>query len=308
MKRDIYQEITDWAIAAIEAGTPPWTKQWNAARAGGSLLPINATTGAEYRGVNIPILWSFAGKIDVDGDLRFLTFKQAQAADGHVRKGEHGVRIVKVGRFVPKSELVKPLAEQRMASFLKTYTVFHVSQCEALDPAKLYGQPTAPATEGERHAACEAIIAGTGADIRHGGDRAFYRPSADMVQLPDFVSFPDPLDYYRTAFHELAHWTGHESRLARLYHKTKGDEAYAREELVAEMAAAFVAASQGIEPALHHASYLASWLRVLRADTRALVTAAAAASKAADMVRGIQRQADAADAPEPTAEPAPLAA
>ncbi len=160
--------------------------------------------------------------------------------------------------------------------------MFNIAQCEGL-PARLT-ETAEPAPERETVPRAEALIAATGADFRIGGDRAFFSISGDFIQVPPQPAFFRQIDYYRTCFHELGHWTGHESRLARQFGKRFGSQAYAREELVAEMASAFVCAGLDITPSVRHADYLASWLDVLRADDKAIFSAASHASKAADFI------------------------
>lgn len=165
-------------------------------------------------------------------------------------------------------------------AFLKRFTVFNIDQCEGL-PERL---TAADAELGERETIpqAEALIAQTGAEIRIGGDRAFYAPVLDTVQLPPQQAFRDQINWYRTALHELGHWTGHPARLARDQKGAYGSAAYAREELVAELTAAFTCAALGIQPTVRHADYLGTWLDVLREDNRAIFRAASQASKAAD--------------------------
>jgi antirestriction protein ArdC len=164
--------------------------------------------------------------------------------------------------------------------FLKRFTVFNTDQCEEL-PADFASVP-APVPEGLILPQAEALIGATGADFRFGGDRAFYSPSQDFVQVPRPESFFEPINWHRTALHELGHWTGHPSRLARDLSGGFGSKSYGQEELCAEMASAFVCASLGIVPTVRHADYLGAWLDILKEDNRAIIRAASAASMAAD--------------------------
>lgn len=212
---------------------------------------------------------------------------------GNVRKGEHGTTIVHADRFIPKNEKERAKTEDtepQAVPFLKRFTVFNVAQCEGL-PEELYSQPE-PLPERHIIPHAEALVRKTGADIRIGGDRAFYMPSADFVQLPPQPAFFEQINYYRTCFHELGHWTGHPTRLARDLSGSYGTKAYAREELVAEITAAFTCSSLGIEPTVRHADYIASWLEVLREDNRAIFRAASLASKAADFLLAFQTDAE----------------
>ncbi|MDX8457231.1 ArdC family protein [Mesorhizobium humile] len=291
LKGSLYSEITDRIIADLERGCVPWVKPWGSAKA--SLgLPKNAATGRGYSGINILILWGAVIEHGYAGQ-NWLTFRQALSLGGNVRKGEHGTTIVHADRFVPKNEKERAKAEDtepQAVPFLKRFTVFNVAQCEGL-PDALYSQPE-PLPERQIIPHAEALVRKTGADIRIGGDRAFYMPSADFVQLPPQPAFFEQINYYRTCFHELGHWTGHPTRLARDLSGSFGSKAYAREELVAEITAAFTCSSLGIEPTVRHADYIASWLEVLREDNRAIFRAASLASKAADFLLAFQTDAE----------------
>ena len=166
--------------------------------------------------------------------------------------------------------------------FLKRFTVFNVAQCDGL-PGDLLAPP-AMLSECETVPVAEALIAATGAAFHTGGAKAFYVPSLDRIEVPPQAAFHEPINYYRTCFHELGHWTGHPSRLARDLSGRFGSRAYAAEELVAEMASAFACAALGIVPTVRHADYIASWLDLLRDDERAIFRAASLASKAADFL------------------------
>ncbi|PBB58858.1 MULTISPECIES: zincin-like metallopeptidase domain-containing protein [Mesorhizobium] len=279
----LYQEITDRIIAELERGTVPWVKPWGSAKAGLG-LPSNAATGRAYSGINILILW---GAVFERGyaSQNWLTFRQAQALGGNVRKGEHGTTIVHADRFVPKDEKERAKTdgdEPHAVPFLKRFTVFNVAQCDNL-PDHLYAAAE-PLPERQIVPQAEALIHSCGADFRIGGDRAFYMPGSDFIQVPPQPAFFHQIDYYRTCFHELGHWTGHPTRLARDLSGSFGSKVYAREELVAEICAAFVCSSLGIEPTVRHADYIGSWLAVLREDNRAIFRAASQASKAADLL------------------------
>ncbi|WP_417319627.1 ArdC family protein [Erythrobacter aureus] len=284
-RQTIYQSVTQRIICELEAGRVPWVQPWGAPDAQTPLgLPSNGATGNHYSGINILILWGAA----IDGARRtqnWLTFKQALSLGGCVRKGEKGTTVVYADRFVPKKEQAK--AEQngddpQAIPFLKRYTVFNADQCDGL-PDELFARAV-PLPECEAIPHAEALIAATGADVRIGGNRAFYAPAEDYVQVPPQPAFFAQIDYYRTCFHELGHWTGHKSRLAREFKGRFGSKPYAREELVAEMASAFVCASLAIQPTVRHADYIGTWLDVLREDERAIFHAASGASKAADFI------------------------
>ena len=279
----LYSEITDKIIAELEAGRVPWVQPWGMAAAKAPLaMPKNAATGRRYSGVNVLILWDAVVRRGFAGHT-WLTFRQALGLGGNVRRAEHGTTVVYADRFVPDAERKRAEHdgdEPGAIPFLKRFTVFNTDQCENL-PEDLVTLP-APLPEGLILPEAEALIAATGADFRIGGDCAFYRPSHDYVQVPRPDAYFEPINWHRTALHEMGHWTGHKSRLARDQSGAFGSALYAKEELVAEMASAFVCAALGIVPTVRHADYLGSWLEVLHEDDRAIVRAASAASKAAD--------------------------
>lgn len=280
-RASLYDEVTAKIIGQLEAGVFPWVQPWSAAAACPG-LPRNAVSGRPYSGINVLILWGAV----IEGrypSQDWLTFRQALAAGGCVRKGERGQTIFYADKFVPKDEHEQGQVEgdeARAIPFLKRFVVFNAAQCDGL-PERLTAAP-APLPECEQHLAAEALIAASGADFRIGGPDAFYSPPLDFVQVPPQPAFTQQIDYYRTALHELGHWTGHESRLDRDQSGGFGSAAYAREELCAEMASAFLCAALGIVPTVRHADYLGNWLTVLRADNRAIFKAASQASKAAD--------------------------
>jgi len=282
-RADLYAEVTAKIIAELEAGRFPWVQPWGRSGTGPAPgLPRNAVTRRSYSGINILILW---GAVIERGfaDQSWLTFRQAQEAGGNVIKGERGVTVVYADRFVPKGESDRARRDgddARAIPFLKRFTVFNIAQCEGLRPGLGVERVALPPCEPVP--AAEALIAASGADFRIGGDKAFYVPSADFIQVPPQPAFFDQINYYRTALHELTHWTGHGSRLARDLANSFGTHGYAREELVAEMGSAFLCASLGIVPTVRHADYLGNWLAVLRDDNRAIFRAASAASRAAE--------------------------
>lgn len=292
----LYDEVTAKIIDQLEAGRLPWVQPWGAVGGAALSLPRNGITGRRYSGVNILLLW---GAVIEHGypSQGWLTFKQALTAGGCVRKGERGTTVVYADRFTPKAEQERAAREgdePGKVGFLKRFTVFNLAQCEGLgrvdpEPAPLPEQQAVP------HA--EALIVATGADFRVGGPHAFYDPLLDRVQVPPQPAFIDQINYYRTAFHELSHWTGHGTRLDRDQSGHRGGKAYAREELVAEMGGAFVCASLGVVPTVRHADYIGAWLEVLREDNRAIFRAASQASKAADFLLAFQG----APSPQPVA-------
>ena len=282
-RTSLYQEITDKIIAELEAGRVPWVQPWGTAAAKASLaMPKNAASQRRYSGINVLILW--AAVIDRGFSAQsWLTFRQALGLGGNVRKGEHGTTVVYADRFTPDEERRRAERdgdEPNAIPFLKRFTVFNTDQCENL-PEGLVTAPV-PVPEGLILPHAEALIDATGADFRIGGERAFYSPIHDFIQVPRPEAYFEPINWHRTAVHELGHWSGHSSRLRRDMSGGFGSALYAKEELIAEMTSAFVCASLGIVPTVRHADYIGSWLEVLRDDDRAVVRAASAASKAAD--------------------------
>jgi len=287
VRQSLYAEVTNRIIAELEEGRLPWVQPWDAA-ACPCTMPVNAATGRRYSGINILMLWAAVVEAGYTSQ-RWLTFQQANAAGGHVRKGEHGTIICYADRFTPKHEEERARDEDREArqvAFLKRFTVFNVDQCEGLP--ERFTPILAPMVEQELIPAAHDLIRATGADVRMGGGEAYYAPQADFVCVPPQQAFPEPINWYRTVLHELGHWVGHGTRLDRDQSGSFGSPAYAREELVAEMASAFTCASLSINPTVRHCDYVGSWLSVLREDEKAIFRAASAASKAADYLLAFQ--------------------
>jgi antirestriction protein ArdC len=288
-RTSLYQEITDKIIAELEAGRLPWVQPWGTSGAKASIaMPRNAASRRAYSGINVLILWGAVIKHDFTGQ-GWLTFRQALSLGGNVRKGERGTTVVYADRFIPDDERRRAERDGDQPGaipFLKRFTVFNADQCENL-PGELTVAPT-PVPEGLILPQAEALIAATGADFRIGGDSAFYSPAHDFVRVPRPDAYFEPINWHRTALHELGHWVGHASRLGRDMSGAFGSASYAKEELIAEMTSAFVCASLGIVPTVRHADYIGSWLEVLREDDRAIVRAASAASKAAAYLLAFQ--------------------
>jgi len=219
-----------------------------------------------------------------------MTFRQASELNAHVRKGEKGSLVVYANSITRTEEDAKGEETECEIHYMKGYTVFNVEQIDGL-PEHYYGKPEVQNTPVERIAHAEAFIAATKADIRYRGDRAFYSNDGDYIQMPVIEAFRDAESFYATLAHESTHWTKHPSRLDRSFgRKQFGDEGYAREELVAELASAFLCADLGITPEVRddHASYIASWLKVLQNDKRAIFSAASHAQKAVQYLHGLQ--------------------
>ncbi|OJU28343.1 MAG: antirepressor [Alphaproteobacteria bacterium 64-6] len=284
-RTNLYDEITGKIIGELEAGRFPWVQPWGTASAKAPLgLPRNAATGRSYSGINILILWGAVVQHGFPGQ-GWLTYRQAAALGGNVRKGEQGTTVVYADRFVPEDEKrrARETGEEAQAiPFLKRFTVFNAAQCERLPDDITVAVPPPP--PGLIEPRVEALIRATGVDFRIGGDRAFYVPADDYVVVPPPQAYFEPINWHRTTLHELGHASGHRSRLNRDFSSSFGTKKYAFEELIAEMSAAFCCASLGIVPTVRHADYIGSWLDVLREDSRAVVRAASQASKAADWI------------------------
>jgi antirestriction protein ArdC len=285
----LYAEITDKIIAELEAGRAPWVQPWGTIAAKAPLsMPRNASTQRCYTGINVLILWGAVIEHGFAGQS-WLTFRQALSLGGHVRKGERGTIVVYADRFTPDDERRRAAEvgeEAQAIPFLKRFTVFNTAQCEGL-PDQITA--TAPPVETDLVLPqAEALIRATGVDFRIGGERAFYDPRHDFVRVPPPQAYFEPINWHRTALHEISHASGHPSRLNRDLTGSFGSKKYASEELIAEISAAYLCASLGIAPTVRHADYIGAWLEVLREDNRAIVRAASAASKAADYILGFR--------------------
>lgn len=278
MTNKVYARVTASILAELEKGAAPWIKPWSGMGSGS--MPRNAASGRAYSGINIIMLW-MAREEKGFSSAKWLTFKQALDLGGHVRKGEKSERVV----FVNMLEREDDDGKVRKIPFLKEYSVFNVEQCDGL-PADMMPKPQFNLINiDQRDAVADEFLKASGAHIVEEGGRAFYRPATDSITLPPFTTFRSSDNFYATAFHELAHWTGHESRLARDFSGRFGDRAYAAEELVAELTAAFLCAEFSMDGELRHAGYIESWIGLLKEDDRAFFTAAAKAQKAADYLR-----------------------
>jgi antirestriction protein ArdC len=290
-RTSLYQEITDKIIADLEAGRLPWVQPWGTSWVQAPLsMPKNAATQRRYSGINVLILWGAVVQHGFPGQS-WLTFRQALGMGGNVRKGERGTTVVFADRFIPDQERARAREhgdEPNAIPFLKRFTVFNAAQCDGLPDDVAIIPPPLP--EGLILPEVEALIRASGADLRLGGDRAFYSPALDYIQVPRPEAYFEPINWHRTALHELGHWSGAPNRLGRDLSGGYGSKCYAREELVAEMTAAFTCATLGITPTVRHADYIGSWLEVLREDDRAIVRAASAASKAAEFLMTFRPQ------------------
>ena len=218
---------------------------------------------------------------------RFLTFKQAIEVGGNVRKGEHGTKVYFVKQLQIKDSDSEE-ADTRLVPMMREYSVFNVDGCDNLPDSVKAGKPMRVRNPDMRDTLADEFLRLTGADIREGHGEAYYVPSHDWCcPLPAFQAFKGADHFYNVAFHELTHWTGHKSRLDRDLKHRFGERAYAAEELVAELGAAFLAAEFSFDGDVRNADYIATWIELLKADKRAFFTACNRASKAADYLRGL---------------------
>lgn len=295
-RNDVYQIVTDQIVEMLEAGTAPWHKPWRNA-AGVSTFPRSLSTGKPYRGIN-PFLLQVTAISRGYSSCWWGTYEQIQERGGQVRRGEQHTKVVFWTRYVRKAQV--PGEEDREGFVLRYFRVFNADQADGLTLPKVPGRPSPDelesAPEFDPIAACEESIAAyfeTGPRVIYGGNSATYDRVSDVIRMPPRESFDSPERYYGALFHEATHSTGHEDRLKRpdllTFHKF-GDPNYSREELVAEMGAAFLAGITGIDAVTlpSSASYLASWIRALKGDSKLVVTAAAQAQRATDLILGVK--------------------
>jgi len=290
MRTDVYEQVTASIVAELEKGVQPWFKPWNAEHAAGRITRPLRSNGVPYRGINVLMLWAVAVERGYAAPL-WLTYKQAQELGGQVRKGEKGSLVV-YANTITRNETDETSGEEteRAIPFMKSYTAFNAEQVEGL-PAHFYAMAAPVLSDLERIEAADRFFAATQAEIRHGGNLAYYMQGEDRVQMPPFEAFKNQISYYATLAHELTHWTKHPKRLDRDFgRKNWGDAGYAMEELVAELGAAFLATDLGLEaaPRPDHAAYISSWLKVLKEDKRAIFSAAAHAQRAVDCMLAMQ--------------------
>jgi antirestriction protein ArdC len=298
MKTDIYQKITNQIVSALENDVRPWQQPWNAEHSAGRITRPLRGNGLAYKGINVLMLWAAAMDKGYAAPI-WMTYKQASELKANVRKGERGSQVVYADKIV-RTETDSATGEEaeRAIPFLKGYIVFNVEQIDGL-PERFYARPAPRLTTIERIERAEMFLANTGANVVHGGSRACYVPSTDNIHMPCIDFFRDAESYYATRAHETTHWTRHKSRIDREFGRKRfGDEGYAMEELVAELGSAFLSADLDLTPEVRedHASYIASWLKVLKGDKRAIFTAASHAQRAADYLHELQPKAQSAAA------------
>jgi antirestriction protein ArdC len=290
-RADIYARITDKIVASLETGVRPWAQPWNADHLASRITRPLRHSGERYKGINIILLWIAACERGYSAPI-WITFRQALELGAHVRKGEKGSPVVYANKLTRTEQNDDGEDIERAIPFLKAYTVFNVEQIEGL-PDKFYAkpEPLSVADPVARIERADAFLTATGAKVVHGGTDASYNVSTDLIRMPPIETFRDAASYYAVRAHETIHWTRHATRLARSFGRERwGDAGYAREELVAELGSAFIAADLDLTPALRedHASYIASWIKVLENDKRAVFQAAAHAQRAADYLHALQ--------------------
>jgi antirestriction protein ArdC len=285
-KRDVYASVTAQIITAIEQGAGSWRMPWHTSGRFES-SPINVISKKPYMGINTLCLWAAAESKGYESG-EWATYKQWQEHGAQVRKGEKATVVV-FWKFADGSKETQEDGDEQPASssrllFTRGYSVFNAAQVDGYTPK---AEPESTLNERMEHA--EVFFGGVGADVRHGGNRAYYSPSSDHIQMPSFQAFDESVSYYSTLAHEHTHFTATAARCDRQLGKRFGDNAYAAEELIAELGAAFTCAHLGLsaEPRADHAAYIESWLKVLKADKRAIFTAASKAQQATDWL--IQR-------------------
>jgi antirestriction protein ArdC len=295
-RADIYARITERIVAELEKGVRPWVQPWSVGNASGRITRPLRHNGEPYTGMNVLLLWSEAIARGYLAPI-WMTFRQASEFGAHVRKGESSTTVIYASRFTRTQTDAHGDEVEKDIPFLKAYGVFNVEQIEGLP--EHYCQRPAPILDPvERIEHADRFFANTGAAIRHGGAQAFYLPSTDHIQMPPFETFRDAAGYVAVLSHETVHWTADSRRVGRDLSRYSRDRSErAREELVAEIGSALLCADLGIVPELEprpdHAAYLASWLRVLADDKRAIFQAAAHAQRAVAYLHGLQMKSEA---------------
>ena len=281
-KKDLYAHVTDSIIAIMEAGA---TSRITWAQTGHG-IPCNHKSGVPYQGVNVLLLWAKTMIRGYSTD-RWLTYKQATELGGQVRKGEKGVQCVffkTIERDSKNTENDDDGATTETVRVISPFWLFNLDQIDDINKP----QTAAQLDEFQQIEAAEKVLTQSGALIREAGERAFYRPSTDEIHMPERNRFASEIEFYSVALHELTHWTGAGHRLARDFSGRFGTQAYAFEELIAELGSAFLNAELGFSAATipNHAGYIESWLKVLRNDKRAIFTAANAGEQGTPLHHG----------------------
>ena len=285
-RADVYECVTARIIEQLEQGTRPWMQPWGA---GGSPVRPLRHNGVPYRGINTVLLWMETQARGYNSPY-WMTYKQSQEMGAQVRKGEKSTLVVYAGAIERTDTGDNGEEIEKRIPFMKGYAVFNADQIEGLPPEFYPAAAVADGVAKDRIPAADAFFANLGADIREGGNSAYYRMDEDFIMIPPFAAFVSAEAHATTLGHECIHWTRHPNRLDRdLGRKAWGDEGYAREELVAEIGSTFLATDLGlaIDPRDDHAAYIASWLKVLKDDKRAIFQAAAHAERAVDYLNSL---------------------
>jgi antirestriction protein ArdC len=276
-KKDIFQRVTDAIVTAIEEGAGSYRMPWRTS-GGFPSSPINAVSKKTYRGINILVLWASAQKRGYKSGT-WATYKQWQELGAQVRKGEKSTNVVFWKFFELGESQEESSDDRRRIPMARDYWVFNAEQVDG------YSAPARPKVSApERIESADAFFRSVGIEVQPGENRAFYCPEKDAVHMPAFEAFKEPLFYYSVLAHEATHWTGAPQRLNRDLSGRFGTQGYAAEELIAELGAAMLCAELGLptDPRADHAPYIASWLKLLKNDKRAIFTAATKAQQAAD--------------------------
>ena len=283
-RRDVAAEITSLIIAKIEAGVAPWVRSWSAGSAGSRPLRHN---GEAYSGINCLYLWAVGDEAGYASPY-WMTYRQAEALGGQVRRGESGSLSVYFNA-INKTETDAQTGQEnsRLVRFMRHYVVFNAEQIDGLAPHFHPANEDVVVEPSTRQDAIDAFFAAIPADIRYGGDKAFFSPSHDFIQMPRRSAFKSQDHFASTLAHESVHWSGSPDRLAQTFGKRFGDDAYSFEEIVASIGQSLVCADLDLPAELHdsHASYIDHWLRCLKRDKTAIIHAA---SKAEQAVRYLQ--------------------
>lgn len=273
--RDSYEALTATIVQQLESGVAPWVRPWSTL--GQSDRPTNYSTQKAYHGSNVLQLWMAQTACGYP-TCEWMTYLPAKERGATVRRGEHGTPIIFAQPLVKEKEIAGELRSVYAGFILRGFSVFNVAQIDGLSARA----KEAPRAAFSPIAEAEAFIGAVGAKVTHGGDRAYYSAGSDSITLPRPEAFKDEASYYATSLHEHGHWSGSQARLNRAFGKRFGDQAYAMEELVAELTAAFLTADLCIPGRLQHPEYLAHWAKLLKDDKNALWTAASAGTKAAE--------------------------
>lgn len=288
-QNDIYARITNKIIEDLEKGNLTWRKPWHSENLSGNVMRPLRWNNIPYTGINTLVLWGTAAEKGYTFS-NWMTFDQATKLKANVRRGEKATTIVKLIKSIKEDADENGETKIIESSYLISYPVFNAAQIDGLPEAFYKVSEPAVNNPEQRREELENFFTQTKADI-YTGTKASYNQGTDRIQMPPFESFESAVSFYATLAHEVTHWTKHAKRLNRdLGRKQYGDEGYAKEELVAELGACFLAADLGFEPMPEeqHAAYIKSWLKALKDDKRLIFSAASLAQKAVEYIHGLQ--------------------